>query len=144
MAKNDEIEKNENETSDPENAGLTADGDQTVVLDKKVYDAMLLGLAAAAGKNASTANENKRIRKRIIDRYDGDAWRDSVEMPIHIDSNKHKDDLFVSVNGRRMNIKRGETVNLPRAVAEVIKNSEQQDQRAARLIAKLTRSSRII
>lgn len=37
--------------------------------------------------------------------------------------NKHDDALYVAVNGRRMLVKKGETVTLPKSFAEVIKAS---------------------
>ena len=37
--------------------------------------------------------------------------------------NKHDDALYVAVNGRRMLVKKGETVNLPKSFAEVINAS---------------------
>ncbi len=36
---------------------------------------------------------------------------------------KHDDSLFVAVNGRRILVKKGETVSLPAPFAEVIRNS---------------------
>ena len=36
---------------------------------------------------------------------------------------KHDDALFVAVNGRRILVKKGETVSLPAPFAEVIRNS---------------------
>jgi len=37
--------------------------------------------------------------------------------------NKHDDALYVAVNGRRMLVKKGENVTLPKSFAEVIKAS---------------------
>lgn len=37
--------------------------------------------------------------------------------------NKHDDALYVAVNGRRMLVKKGESVTLPKSFAEVIKAS---------------------
>ena len=39
-------------------------------------------------------------------------------------SNKHDDAQYVAVNGRRILVKKGETVRLPAEFAEVIRNSE--------------------
>lgn len=43
-------------------------------------------------------------------------------------------DLFVSVNDHNYLIKRGETVEVPRYIAEVIENSVMQDERTEELI----------
>ena len=39
-------------------------------------------------------------------------------------TSKYDDALYVAVNGRRILVKKGETVKLPAAFAEVIRNSE--------------------
>lgn len=50
------------------------------------------------------------------------------------DNDKYKDDVFVAVNGRSFQIKRGETVMVPRYVAEILEQSMAQDQATANLI----------
>ena len=50
------------------------------------------------------------------------------------DDDKYKDDIFVAVNGKRYQIKRGETVMVPESVYEVLMNSQIQDQAAYRLM----------
>lgn len=43
-------------------------------------------------------------------------------------------EVFVGVNGKGYKIKRGMNVEVPESVAEVIRNSEQQEYKAAQLI----------
>lgn len=50
------------------------------------------------------------------------------------DDGRYKDDIFVSVNGKRYQIKRGEDVMIPESVYEVLANSQIQDQAAYRLM----------
>lgn len=57
-----------------------------------------------------------------------------VEFEAFYDEDKYKDDIYVAVNGRRFQIKRGEKVMIPRYVYEVIMNSEAQDKATARLM----------
>ena len=66
------------------------------------------------------------------------APAEEEKVPIHLfkDNGKYKDDVFVAVNGRRFQIKRGETVMVPRCVAEVLDQSMAQDQETANFIAK--------
>lgn len=45
---------------------------------------------------------------------------ETVFIPKH---DRHDDSLFVAVNGKRILVKKGEPVSLPKAFAEVIKNS---------------------
>ncbi len=48
--------------------------------------------------------------------------------------NKNDDSLFVAVNGKRMLIKKGETVQVPREFYEVIENSRKQSLEAEQFI----------
>lgn len=57
-----------------------------------------------------------------------------VTIRLFKDNNKYKDDVFVSVNGERILIKRGEQVQVKRKFAEVLKNSEDQDYATAMMI----------
>jgi hypothetical protein len=57
-----------------------------------------------------------------------------IEFEAFYDDDKYKDDIYVAVNGRRFQIKRGEKVMIPRYVYEVIMNSEAQDKATARLM----------
>ena len=64
-------------------------------------------------------------------------WQDEVSVRLFADAGKYRDDLFVSVNGRRYVIRRGCEVRVPRCVAEVIYASEEQDNRTAAMIESL-------
>ena len=55
-------------------------------------------------------------------------------VPIRLFKDKYKDDVFVAVNGRSFQIKRGETVQVPAYVAEVLEQSMAQDNATANLI----------
>lgn len=57
-----------------------------------------------------------------------------VEVKLFKDANKYKDDMFVSVNGENVVIKRGERVKIKRKYAEVLDNSDRQDYETAMLI----------
>lgn len=63
-----------------------------------------------------------------------------VPVRLFKDNDKYKDDVFVAVNGKSWQIKRGETVMLPRYVADVLEQSMKQDTQTANLIE--TESSR--
>ncbi len=57
-----------------------------------------------------------------------------VKIRLFKDNDKYKDDVFVAVNGRSYQIKRGEEVEVPDFVAEVLERSMKQDQATADLI----------
>lgn len=63
-----------------------------------------------------------------------------VEFEAFYDGENYKDDIFVAVNGRRWQIKRGVPVKIPRYVYEVIKNSAEQDRATAELMDRESRS----
>ncbi len=54
---------------------------------------------------------------------------------------KNDDALFVAVNGKRMLIKKGETVNVPREFYEVIENSRKQSLEAEQFILSQSREN---
>lgn len=58
---------------------------------------------------------------------------DLVEYEAFYDGDKYKDDIFVCVNGRTMQIKRGEKVKIPPAFAEVLEHSTLADRQTARM-----------
>ena len=55
-------------------------------------------------------------------------------------TDKNDEALFVAVNGRRMLIRKGETVEVPCAFAEVIAHSVQAGQDAERFISSVSNS----
>lgn len=57
----------------------------------------------------ATENTNKAVKKV------------KIKLPL---TRTEKDDVFVGVNGKTYLIKRGEEVEVPESVAEVLKNSE--------------------
>lgn len=57
-----------------------------------------------------------------------------VTVELFRDNEKYKDDVFVSVNGERVQIKRGVPVQIKRKFAEVLEHSHAQDMATARMI----------
>ena len=60
-----------------------------------------------------------------------------VEIELYKDNDKYKNDVFVCVNGKSMQIKRGERVRIPKEFAEVLDNAEAQRKFAGRTIDRL-------
>ena len=62
--------------------------------------------------------------------------RDEELVPIRLfkDNERYKDDVFVAVNGERVQIRRGETVHIKRKFAQVLEQSMRQDTATARLM----------
>ena len=63
----------------------------------------------------------------------------TVKLPRLRGQNANQDEFF-SVNGRNYMIKRGEEVEIPVEVAEVIKNNEQAEEYAMRYVDKLVQA----
>lgn len=63
---------------------------------------------------------------------------DTTTINLFYDGVKYKDPLFVQINGKSFLIRRGENVEIPVEVAEVIRQSLEQDGHAAQLIRGLT------
>lgn len=76
--------------------------------------------AAAAEKADPEKNEN--------------YFNEPVVVNLFKDDDKYKDDVFVAVNGRTYQIKRGEDVTVPRNVALVLERSLAQDKHTINLI----------
>ncbi len=58
--------------------------------------------------------------------------RPNVKVRLFKDNGRYKNDVFVSVNGRNYQIRRGEEVEVPAEVAEVLEHSANQDALTAR------------
>lgn len=61
-----------------------------------------------------------------------DPMEEKVPVRLFKDNGKYKDDVFVAVNGERVQIKRGETVMIKRKFAEVLENSLRAQEEAVR------------
>lgn len=63
-----------------------------------------------------------------------DPGEELVPIRLFKDNDKYKDDVFVAVNGERVQIKRGETVHIKRKFADVLEQSMRQDTATAHMI----------
>lgn len=64
-----------------------------------------------------------------------------VEIELYRDNDKYKNDVTVIVNGKVYQVKRGEKVKVPKAVAEVLDNAKAQRNFASRTIDRLSDKS---
>lgn len=62
------------------------------------------------------------------------AGDEMVTVCLFKDNERYKDDVFVAVNGKTWQIRRGEPVQIPRYVADVLDQSMKQDTATANLI----------
>lgn len=91
--------------------------------DEKVED--------LAGTGAEEANEEVKGTEDGKDAAgppprDYGRKEEMVEIELFYDGEKYSEPLFVGVNGKSYLIKRGEPVMVPKSVAEVIRNSNNQ------------------
>ena len=59
-----------------------------------------------------------------------EAKKKTVRIHLFKDNGRYKDDVFVGVNGVNYMIQRGVDVEVPAAVAEVLRHSEEMDNAA--------------
>ena len=65
-----------------------------------------------------------------------EAKKKTVRIHLFKDNGRYKDDVFVGVNGVNYMIQRGVDVEVPKAVAEVLRHSEEMDGEAmAKIVA---------
>ncbi len=67
----------------------------------------------------------------------------TVNIKLFKDNDRYKGDVFVSVNGRNYQIRRGEEIAVPLEVAEVLEHSETQDEITARRIEQASEKSKM-
>ena len=60
-----------------------------------------------------------------------DPMEEYVPVRLFKDNDRYKDDVFVSCNGERVQIKRGETVMIKRKFAEILEQSQLAKEQAA-------------
>ena len=70
------------------------------------------------------------------------ARPETVTMKLFKDNGRYKGDVLASVNGRRFLIQRGVEVEMPYAIAQVIRASQKQDENAALLVSRLRTEAR--
>lgn len=81
-----------------------------------------------------TIPDTKDVAETKKDTEAKDGGEELVSVKLFKDNDRYKGDVFVAVNGRRFQIKRGVEVKLPKYVAEVLSQSAEQDQNTAQLI----------
>lgn len=74
------------------------------------------------------ATNNAKSKKRVAVRLPRLAGQNAIQ------------EEFFSVNGRNYRIKRGETVEIPEEIAEIIRNNEQAEEYAMRYVDNLNKS----
>ncbi len=69
-----------------------------------------------------------------------DPMEELVPYKAFYDGDKYKDDIYVCVNGERLQIRRGEEVMIKRKFVEVLEASEKQDGLTAAMVARRARA----
>lgn len=112
-----------------ETAAATAAAEAEDIISKAKAEAAAI-LAEAEAKAKETVEAAKETAPA------GKEAQGEKMVPIRLfkDNGKYKDDVFVAVNGRSFQIKRGENVMVPDYVAAVLEQSMAQDMATANLI----------
>lgn len=96
-----------------------------VTEEAEVSETVQTASEGAAPKSAKPGRYGRRI--------DGGG---KTEVELFRDSKDYKDDVFVAVNGKGIQIKRGVRVKIPVSYAKVLRRGQKQDTEAARLADK--------
>ena len=105
-------------------------------------------LAAAQSKETEQLKEDEELtagqkqvqmEKRMQEAMEAaKAEKETIRLPI---TGNGDDDVFVSVNGYKYLIQRGKEVEVPRFVAEVLKNSENQKAATYRMMEEMQKKA---
>lgn len=76
---------------------------------------------------------NVSAKPQPVKRPDDDYLEEIVDLKLFKDNGKYKDDVFVAVNGKKFQIQRGKTVQVPRYIALCVEDSLRQSGYAAEL-----------
>ena len=75
--------------------------------------------------------KTEEIKEETVDTTSTEYWAEKVKITLPFDPNSPDDQSeFVSVNDKRYQIMRGEEVEVPRFVAEVLKQSQEAEKEA--------------
>jgi hypothetical protein len=85
----------------------------------------------AVKKTETAVQETKAVEKDTMDTQE----KDTEVIRLFKDSQRYKAPVFVGVNGETYLIQRGVDVEVPKAVAEVLRHSEEMDNAAMARIA---------
>lgn len=88
-------------------------------------------------KEAAIQEQTQEMQAQPQEAAGKNSLEELVTIRLFKDNERYRDDVFVSVNGRTFQIKRGVEVQVPRYVQEVLDNSMSQDMVAAAMVDKL-------
>ena len=91
----------------------------------------------APQQEAAIQAQTQEIEAQTQEEAQRNPLEELVTIRLFKDNERYRDDVFVSVNGRTFQIKRGMEVQVPRYVQEVLENSMNQDMVAAAMMDKL-------
>lgn len=94
--------------------------------------------AAEIVAGAKKAKEEDIPVETTAQKAERERMKEMVEIKLFKDNDRYQDDLFVGYNGTGYIVKRGIPVKVPRAVAQIISDSETQQDAAVSMITELT------
>lgn len=128
MAAKKETAANEQQINTPQ-ADAAAEAEQ-IIAEAKEKAAEIVAAAMEEAEAAVKATKEAAQEEAPAIPY----GEELVPVRLFKDNDKYKDDVFVAVNGERVQIKRGETVMVKRKFADVLEQSMKQDTATANLI----------
>ncbi|MFI3169802.1 MAG: hypothetical protein R3Y06_07655 [Faecalibacterium sp.] len=96
---------------------------------------------------AAKATKAKQSKAAKASTSEESAAKPTKRAPVRIklfkDNDRYKSDVFVSVNGRNYQIRRGVEMEVPAEVAEVLEHSQTQDEITARRIEQASEQAKL-
>lgn len=134
MARKTDQEKDENTTVTQTDAQTDASAEAEKIL--AAARAQAAEIVAAAQKEAEEVKdaEKQAETKKAESKPAVPPGEELVPVRLFKDNDRYKDDVFVAVNGERIQIRRGETVYIKKKFADVLQQSMDQDTATAKLI----------
>lgn len=111
---------------------VAADTAEKILADARAQADEILAEARAQAEAEVAAAKTPTLD--VADVSAGDPGEELVSVRLFRDNDKYKDDVFVAVNGERVQIKRGETVQIKKKFADVLEQSMRQDVATASMI----------
>lgn len=90
-------------------------------------------IVASAQKPTNPMSQEKTEAEKEEEAY----WNEKVKIRLFKDSKKYSDDVFVGHNGVGYLIQRGKDIGVPRFIAHILANQEEQDNKTSDLMQQL-------
>lgn len=101
--------------------------DETVTLTRSELQAIIDDAIRRNGSCTGATDDAGRQKDEVAAAEADARSKELVKILLPYDGRRYKDPVFVAINGKSFRIERGVEVEVPRYVAETLRNSQEQD-----------------